>query len=178
MLDSEKDTGVLRSIFTAFGHLHEPAVIGVAPRFVNHPDRNVRFDVVMALTGHDSEVAVGLMIRLTSDDDSDVRDWATFGLGTQLELDTPEIRDALAARLDDTDEDTRGEAMIGLACRNDQRAIPAILKDLKAGITDKPLDAAAYSKSPELLAALMTLRSSPQIVPEVLEDMIAACTQN
>ena len=178
MLDSEKDAGVLVSIFSAFGHLHDSAVIGVAPRFVIHPDRDVRIGVVMALTGHASEAAVDMMIQLTRDANADVRDWATFGLGTRLKLDTPKIRNALAARLDDPDEDTRGEAMIGLACRNDQRAIPAILKDLKAGITDKPLDAAAYCQSPELLAALMALRGSPAIVSEVLEEMIAACKQH
>jgi HEAT repeat protein len=178
MLELEEDAGVLRSIFSAFGHLHEPAVIGVVPRFVNHPDRGVRFAVVMALAGHECEAAVDLMIRLTSDADSDVRDWATFGLGTQLKLDTPRIRNALVARLDDPDEDTRGEAMIGLACRNDQRAIPAILKDLETGFTDKPLDAAAYSQSPELLGAVIALRGSPRIATDVLEEIIAACKQH
>ena len=178
MLDCEEDTGALHSILVALGNLDEPRVISVASRFVNHPDRDVRFGVVMALAGHECEAAVDLMIRLTNDADSDVRDWATFGLGTQLELDTPKIRNALVARLDDPDEDTRGEAMIGLACRNDQRAIPAILNDLEAGFTDKPLDAAAYSQSPELLGALIALRGSPRIATDVPEDAIAACKQH
>jgi hypothetical protein len=40
-------------------------------------------------------------------------------LNAQLNLDSPEIRAALIARLDDADDDTRGEAMIGMARRKD-----------------------------------------------------------
>ena len=61
-----------------------------------------------------------------------MRDWATFALGTLADEDTPALRDALAARLDDPDEDTRLEAVHGLALRGDHRADDAA-RDLLAG---------------------------------------------
>jgi HEAT repeat protein len=68
------------------------------------------------------------LIRLTNDDSSDVRDDAVFGLGSILDLDTAEIRDALRARLFDSDLDTRLEALVGLAERRD----PTVLALLNA----------------------------------------------
>ena len=65
-----------------------------------------------------------------SDDAADVRDWATFGLGRQLEVDTPAVRAALAERLFDTEGDTADEALIGLAIRGDRRVISEILDRL------------------------------------------------
>ena len=176
MLDSETDADVLRSIFIAFSHLHEPAVLSSALQFAEHYDADVRHAVVLALTGFEEQVAVDLLIQLTSDMDSDVRDWATFGLGTQLDLDTPDIRNALAARLDDSDDETRGEAMIGLARRKDQRAIPAIQKDLTSVATEKAIEAATLSESPELVPDLTALRGLPGLASSFLEDAIAACT--
>jgi HEAT repeat protein len=176
MLDSEIDADVLQAIFSAFGHLHESKVIAVAPQYAKHPDSDVRFAVVLALTGHEDEAAVDLLIALSDDSDSDVRDWATFGLGTQLKLDTPQIRNALTARLDDPDDDARGEAMIGLAYRRDRRAIPAIKKDLESCVTEKAVEAAAIFESPELLPALIALRGLPGISSTFLEGAISDCT--
>ena len=62
------------------------------------------------------------LIALSADADADVRDWATFALGTLAAADTPELREALAARVEDADEDTRLEAVHGLALRGDTRA--------------------------------------------------------
>ncbi|OYV95779.1 MAG: hypothetical protein B7Z73_01935 [Planctomycetia bacterium 21-64-5] len=87
---------------------------------------------MLALTGHEEQAAIECLIRLSRDSDSDVRDWATFGLGSQCDLDTPQIRDALAARLDDTDDDTRHEAIVGLARRQDRRAIAAVGRELSS----------------------------------------------
>ncbi len=49
------------------------------------------------------------------------------------------MRDALAARLDDPDEDTRLEAVHGLALRGDPRAT-APARDLLAAHADEPVD--------------------------------------
>jgi HEAT repeat protein len=45
----------------------------------------------------------------------------------QIDRDTPDVRDALAARLDDENEDARAEAIRGLARRRDERALEAAL---------------------------------------------------
>ena len=60
----------------------------------------------------------------------DCRNWATFALGALSELDSPAIREALAARLADADDEVRGEAIGGLAKRQDERAVDAILGEL------------------------------------------------
>ena len=44
--------------------------------------------------------------KQSQDVEGEVRDWATMGLGSRLEVDNPAIRNALAARLDDLEGDT------------------------------------------------------------------------
>jgi hypothetical protein len=70
---------------------------------------------------------VAVAIGLTLDRDKGVRDYACFALAQQWrEVDTPALRNALAARLDDLDRDTRSEALVGLAYRRDPRALPRL----------------------------------------------------
>ncbi len=126
LIEVETEPEVLHDAFVALGHQSDPRAIAAAGRFDSHPDPEVRYALVFSLLGYSEAVAVELLIGLSQDEDSDVRDWAAFGLGTQIDLDTPEIREALAARLDDSDEYTRGEALIGLARRKDARAVPFI----------------------------------------------------
>jgi HEAT repeat protein len=177
MLWSEQEPDVLQSVFVAFSHLHEPKAIPLATKYASHRSPDVRHAVVLALSGQDHPLAVDLLVQLTSDSDSDVRDWATFALGTQTELDTPQIREALAARLNDSDLDTRCEAMIGLAHRHDQRTIPAIGRELeKEEIGHLAIEAAAISASPALLPPLRVLREVWQCdTPSILHEAIAAC---
>jgi HEAT repeat protein len=89
-----------------------------------------------------------------------VRDWATFGLGTQIDTDTPEIREALHQRLNDPDADTRAEAMVGLARRKDLSALEPILEGLSGDeVDDLVIEAAAELGDPRLLPALVELKS-------------------
>jgi HEAT repeat protein len=60
-----------------------------------------------------------------------VRDWATFGLSTQIERDDDLVRNALLARLEDSNQNVRAEALRGLANRGDERAIAPLLAELE-----------------------------------------------
>ena len=85
--------------------------------------------------GAPATAVLDALIALSGDAEDDVRDWATFALGTLAEADDPALRDALAARLDDPDEATRLEAVHGLAVRGDARA-EAPARDLLAAHGD------------------------------------------
>ncbi|MEU7873850.1 HEAT repeat domain-containing protein [Dactylosporangium sp. NPDC049140] len=96
-----------------------------------HPDPGVRRAVAQALPSVLGEAppddTVHALILLSADRDADVRDWACFALGTQLsEVDSATVRDALAARLDDPHDDTRCEALLGLARRRDAQVLPVL----------------------------------------------------
>jgi HEAT repeat protein len=111
----------------------------------HHPKRNIRRSVVRALGQfHDEgqEVTTALL-ELMQDPDDEVRDWATFGLGTLSEEDSPVIREAFLARVTDPHPDTRQEAIAGLAKRGDRRAIEPLIADLDEGISNWHQDAAA-----------------------------------
>lgn len=167
MLEVERDAEVLPSICAALGFLNDPrSVVRLVP-LADHPLAEVRFHVAIALQGQSDALAVQTLIRLSEDADGDVRDWATFALGSQLDEDTPAIREALLRRLDDTDPTARGEAMVGLARRKDERVIAALLNELTPERMrmleerpDLPIEAAAELGDPRLLPALLHLRES------------------
>ncbi|WP_435738617.1 HEAT repeat domain-containing protein [Cellulosimicrobium sp. PMB13] len=102
----------------------------------SHEDPDLRVRAMAELPFLDADdlptpEVVALAVRLTTDPVPRVRDWATFVLAQQFrEVDTPELRDALAARLDDDDRETRQEALVGLAYRRDPRALPHVRRAL------------------------------------------------
>jgi hypothetical protein len=99
-------------------------------RLAEHPSEDVRYAAAHVLGGRKDPLSIALLLTLMTDVDGSVRDWATYSIGSGCDIDTPEIRDALAARLADADEDVRGEAMVGLATRGDARAIAPIVQAL------------------------------------------------
>jgi methionyl-tRNA formyltransferase len=123
----EADPAVLATIASAFGHLGAPYGIETLLRLRRHPDARVREGAADALAGRDDERVFEALVELTSDPEPGIRDWATFALGTLSPQDTPTLRDALAARLEDSDDSTRIEAVHGLALRGDTRALEAVL---------------------------------------------------
>jgi HEAT repeat protein len=133
LLSNDTDPRVLQAAAVALGHLpEEPRGTSALVKLVAHADRDVRFGVAFALGGRSDPEAIATLIRLTRDDDDEVRDWATFGLGRIGECDTPEIRDAFHQRLGDVDEDTRIEAICGLARCGDSRVVQSLIKAMKA----------------------------------------------
>jgi len=137
MLDSETDRIALSAIIAALGHLENPAAIPMILPFSYHPDPDVRFGLAFALgcLAGDRRT-VSTLLKLMTDKDDEVRDWATFGLGVLGDFDSTEIREALFQNLSDGDEEIRGDAMEGLAKRHDLRVLPHVMDALE---DDEPI---------------------------------------
>jgi HEAT repeat protein len=135
MGEREGDPRVLAVIAEAIGHLGEPWGLSWLLRMRRHPDAEVRGGVASALACRTNPLAIDALVELSADRDPAIRDWATFALGTLADHDSPALREALAARLEDGDPDTRIEALHGLALRGDPRAVEPTLAQLEAGET-------------------------------------------
>ncbi|MER6996393.1 ankyrin repeat domain-containing protein [Streptomyces sp. NPDC000410] len=121
---------VVRAAVLGLGQQADPAALPEILRHAAHPDPGVRHAVAQALGGlvpGGHTEAIRVLIELSRDSEEPVRDWATTALAG-VDADTPEIRQALAARLDDTDEDIDAEAARGLAMRQDPRAVEVLAR--------------------------------------------------
>ena len=174
----EQEEDVLHAIAVALGHLKDPRAIAPLSRGATHPSARVRYGVVFGLLTHTADLAVHTLIQLSQDSDELVRDWATFGLGTQIDLDTPAIRDALAARLTDADPTTRIEACKGLLKRQDERLVAAVQRELSAPSDDDTLVEALILAigvaDPRLYPAVRALPEREPLIPWIA-DALAAC---
>ncbi|MEV0760996.1 HEAT repeat domain-containing protein [Nocardia sp. NPDC050435] len=180
----DPDPRVVASAIGGFGHHYDPRGLPAVLPHAESPDRGIRFAAAVALATIAGEPpapeAVAALVRLSTDTEDMVRDWAVFGLGTQLDVDTPAVRDALAARLTDADPETAAEAAMGLARRGDPRAVPALHTMLARDPNTLTLEAATVLGSPQFLPALRALRDDAGAAETwyltTLDDAIAACT--
>ena len=185
MLHTDDDARVIAAIGNAFVDIPHPAAVDLMVPFARHADENVRQAVVAALLGHREQRAVDTLIVLSRDPVVSVRDWATFGLGSQLGepsdesfFDSEPLRAALVARLEDEDEETRLDAAEGLALRKDERALSTIERALAADIVSPiAIDAAYAMASPKLAPALERIAARGEIDGGhcSVEEAIAAC---
>jgi len=160
LLDDQREPLVIAAIVDALNKASDEVASLEALRFVDHSDDSVRLAVAHALpAGVESPLGTSLaaagLMQLTRDPVDEIRDWSTFGLGSQLNVDTTEVREALWARIDDASQMIRDEAAVGLAQRRDRRAVQLVadrLTDEDAG----PLvfEAAEYLADPRLHDAL------------------------
>ncbi len=115
----------IAGIAAAFQHLEDARTLPALLALAAHPCGDVRLAVAssipMACKFAARDDAVDCLAELTGDSEADVRNWACFGLG-QLDADGREVREALAARLNDEHTDTRCEALLALARTGDTRA--------------------------------------------------------
>lgn len=176
---------VLYAAISGFGHRPHPLALPELIKFASHPDQKIRFEVAVALGGYSEPGSIDVLLRLAKDDSDAVRDWATFGIGSLLEVDNQQVRDLLWANLQDKDEDVRGEALVGLAIRKDERIIPVLLELLDTNCRVFALKASESLASPLLLERLNTIRDS--VINEnginsywygCLLDAIDACRKN
>ena len=186
MLETETNPRVLHSICSAFGHLDDSRCVQPVSRLCTHREKLVRYAVVHAMLGHQDPLAIRTLIELSADSEGVVRDWATFGLGTQIDIDTPEIREALFQRVDDPDDEARGEALHGLARRRDPRVVEPLLQDLSDLSTGTlAIEAARELRDPCLYPALLKHQAdwgsnadASAYSRELLAEAIEACRPN
>lgn len=169
----EKDAPILKSIGIALSHLGDARAVEAMGPFATHPSADVRYGVVLALSVH--EAGVDTLIQLSGDLDQDVRNWATFALGSQLEqVDTPALRDALFARVEEADLELRGEALLGLALRKDPRVIEPLRREFTSGvITVLAIEAAQRLGDSQFAPVLRAeLDAAPATAPQHWRDTI------
>ncbi|RJS19151.1 hypothetical protein DRW03_22570 [Corallococcus sp. H22C18031201] len=179
LLLREQEPAVLCSVGIALGHLREPRALSVLLALAHHQSAEARYGAAHGLAVLDAPEAAEALIRLSADEDRDVRDWATFGLGSLREdLDTPALRNALAARLHETDSEIFGEALVGLAMRRDPRAIEPVRAALQgAQVTVYVIESASALGDPSFYPLLLVLRASQAPADSyflrVLDEVIA-----
>lgn len=183
------DEDVRWSVANALDHGDDARVLPQLLKLVDDDDRDIRWKVVRALPTLVDEAQATLehpvvqaLLAAFEDDDPDVRDWAVFGLGVQLDVDGPVVRDALARRLDDDGGNTAGEAAAALARRGDPRALDVVMTELaRPDVGNLYVEAAGELATPLLLPLLQHLqvigwREDDEPRPTTLDNAIRSCT--
>lgn len=129
-LKTEKDTDVIIALLYAIGHNNDNLSASQIKKICSFTDKPLRESLTFSLLGVDNDIAIETLIGLSQDTSANIRNWATFGLGSQTEKDSPEIRNALWNRVNDKHKDTRYEAISGLSHRKDERITAIIQKEL------------------------------------------------
>jgi len=173
---ADTEPAVIASALYALGHLGrgEPSQLA---RLSTHASEDVRHALAYALGGRADSVSTATLVVLSGDVDADTRDWATFALGTLSEEDSPAIRDALAARLNDPDDDVRAEAIAGLLQRRDERAVQPLLQELsrlEVGVV--AIEAAGLMPRPEFISHLEALHATHP-ADNAIEDALSRCRE-
>lgn len=126
---------IIETLLYAIGHNNDNLTEKQILQLCDTPLKSsrIRYALTFSLLGISHPLAIAMLIKLSKDKVVAVRDWATFGLGTQIETNTPEIIEALWQRCRDSDSNVQAEAIAGLAQRGDRRIIPIISQLLKGG---------------------------------------------
>lgn len=177
---AERSTEVGLSLVHALQMIQLPEAASTVMAWVDSPVPEIREEVTQALcaTAIDPPEAstVEVLLALSRDPDDDVRDWATFALGSQLSVDSETIRDALAERLSDPHFDCMHEGLVGLARLRDGRALEPTRSALEAETVHKlALESAVHLGDPLLLPALLELRSWWDLDSDLLDRAIERC---
>ena len=172
---------VVRAAVLGLGHRPHGASVEALLRLAASADRQMRWQVAVALGSYEEPEAIAGLIRLSADPSDEVRDWATFGLGSLRDDDSPEIRAALRRNLDDPDLDVRGEALVGLARRREDGLVERLIARLTPDCHVYELDAAEALADPRLIAPLRALADArppgagDPYWRERLQDALDAC---
>ena len=136
LLNIETEPKVLRSLLYAIGYNNNKLNKGQIEKLCTFSDNDnelVKEGLVFSLISIDNKKAIETLIKLTKDKLSHIRNWATFGIGTQIGRDDKNIREALWHRINDKHQETKLEAVVGLAKLKDSRIIEIIKRELMDG---------------------------------------------
>jgi HEAT repeat protein len=131
MLRDPDDHYALAQAIHSLGSAWDPRAADVLLSLVDvdHPEVEVRLALAQALPGGSGNeparsAAIAILVRLTADDEDDVRDWACFGLG---QLNAPRALDAVLVRLNTPEPDDIGLLEIAAAAAvADPTLLPAL----------------------------------------------------
>lgn len=175
---------ILADACVALGHIHDARSIPYLYNLSSHHDACVRYGIAFAMMGHEDPLAIEALIRLSADTALKVKDWATYGLSKKIDANTQEIRDALFANVYDEDLRVRGEALVGLARRNDLRVAEPLTEEISHEFPGYlALEAVAILKDPAFYTPLMELSERTAefaniFYQEKLEIAVEACALN
>jgi HEAT repeat protein len=134
LLDSNQENEILENILYSIGHNNSNLTqeqINILSKFYNHEVIKVREALVSTLLAVNNPIEV--LIHLSQDSEDQIRDWATFGIGSQLDNTSPEILEALWKRTKDSNDEVRAEAIVGLVNRKVPEVKKIILNILMSG---------------------------------------------
>lgn len=179
LLQTTVDDDLLESVCSAFCHNKSHRAIAPLVALKDHPNPDVRYAMCLALSGYEDIRAVKTLIELSNDEDDDIRNWATFELAQQIDINTKYIRKALWQRVDDHHNETRAEAILGLA----RRQVTAITEPLALELQkcldngecwDQIVEAAFSMPNPAYYKLLVAIAENFDNIWS-LDEAIAAC---
>jgi hypothetical protein len=186
MSTTASDPDLISSIVMALGFQYDEAGIPEIVRHVDHEETFVRDAVTHALgksfVGADGWISalhpgVEALMRLTTDDDDEVRNWATFGLA-QLQVDGEAVRLCLRDRLGDPHQETLGEAIDGLVRRHDPILFAWIQQALASpDFVPYVVPAALCFGSPLSFQLLQALVGHPDYDQNTLKAALLSCDE-
>lgn len=179
LLNVENNTEVLMSLLFAIGHNNDnlsKVQINKLCSFIDNENILVKEGLVFSLLSLDNFKAIETLIKLSEDKQSHIRNWATFGLGTQIEVDNNKIREALWKRVTDKHQETKLEAIVGLAKRKDRFINEIIKNELREGeygtlLLEAILEIGEKEFLPLLKQNLKIIKKDKNTNPEWLKDL-------
>jgi HEAT repeats len=135
-LDTDDEVQLVRTI-NSVAKTGSDSALEPLLRLSHHPSEAVRLCVAQGLPSlvrskwlSEDDPVVLALLTLMSDQHEEVRNWATFGIGSMVDVDGPTIRTALRAVLGDVNEDARAEALAGLVQRRDPCSYDEVVRAL------------------------------------------------
>ncbi|EDM43387.1 hypothetical protein SCB49_00020 [unidentified eubacterium SCB49] len=160
LLENEQSDNVLFALFFGISHNNENLTKKQVSKLIEFKDSkntDVRYSLVSALSGIANPEAIETLIELSEDKFSSIRNWATFGIGTLSKENNERIINALWKRTKDKHQETKLEAIVGLAIRKEVAVKEQIISELKNGkYTTLLFDAIKELDDKELIPYLLS----------------------